>query len=86
MCACVQEAAVTASELAVRKQQLNKLQEEMVTEFGIASIQCASQGSGGILGVTEVSRQMQALKNIQVCCPRLVTSSASWCNCWEGTP
>lgn len=62
----VQEATVTAADLANQKQLLSQLQGSVTTEFDLACVKLGSQSAAGSSSVSEVMDHIEALSVIQV--------------------
>jgi hypothetical protein len=62
----VQEASVTAKDLANRKEILQQLQASIATDFKLRTIKIGCQQAQGMLSVSDVLEQIDALKIVQV--------------------
>lgn len=66
--AFLQEASVTARDLANRKEILNQLQSSITSEFGLKKIRVGCQHGQSLLSVSDVLEQIDSLKIVQVPC------------------
>eukprot|EP00892_Ulva_mutabilis_P000125 jgi/Ulvmu1/10112/UM006_0062.1 len=61
----IQEATLTAADLANQKQLLSQLQASVTTEFGLACVKLGTQNAAGLSSVSEVLDHIEALTVIQ---------------------
>lgn len=62
----LQEASVTARDLANRKEILHQLQSSITSEFKLKKIRVGSQQGQSLLSVSDVLEQIDSLKIVQV--------------------